>query len=124
MAATIARNSTLSAQDALNAMAFGIAGLRATDIAITDAKGTTLALSNTDAAKAIPSGVRGAVFWCATAFRYRFDIAADTTDGAYADANDKQIVSFDPAGQSSPATLHAILPASTDTLYVNWLYGN
>src|SRR4051812_4416726 len=117
MAPTLPRMTNLSEQHALNVIAYGVAGLRSTDIAITDAKGATLSLSVTDAAKAIPTGARGAVFWSASAFRYRFDIAADATDGAYADANDKQIVSFDPSGNSAPATLHAVLPSSTDTLY-------
>lgn len=105
-------------------MASGVAGLRSTDIAIIDAKGTTLALSVTDAAKAIPTGARGAVFWCASAFQWRFDTAADSTNGAYSDANSKTVATFDPSGNSSPATLHAILASSTDTLYVNFLFGN
>lgn len=113
-----------SEQEALNLIAYGVAGLRSTDIAITDVKGTTLALSVTDASKAIPVGARGAIFWCATAFQYRFDATADATNGAYATANSVNLASFDPAGTSAPTTLHAILASGTDTLYVNFLFGN
>lgn len=120
---TLTRNSTLSSQDALNAIATGVAGMRTSDVFVNDAKGFSLALSVTNASKAVPANTRVVTFWCASAFRWRLNTAADTTDGAYANANDVVIVTIDPDDTSAVATVQAILPSSTDTLYGNFVFG-
>ena len=112
---------TLTPQEALNAIAQGIARSRSTDFYATDVKGSTLALSVTNASKAIPAGVLGVAFWCASDFRWRLGAAADLVDGAYAKANDVIATSFDP--DAIPTTIQAILASETATLYINWLYG-
>lgn len=124
MARRVIRPSTdLSEQHALNAIATGVAGIRSTDVFLTDAKGTTLALSVTNASKAVPANVRALSFWCATAFRWRLNTAADLTDGAYGNANEVYVVTLDPDDTAAVSTVQAILAAGTDTLYLNFVFG-
>lgn len=121
--AVIQRNHDLSEQEALNAIVSGVAASRTTDVFVNDAKGTSLSLSVTNASKAVPANVRVITFWCATAFRYRLNTAADTTDGAYADANDVVTISVDPLDTAAVASVQAILASGTATLYLNWVFG-
>jgi hypothetical protein len=111
----------LTEQEALNAIAFGIARARSTDFYVTDAKGATLALSVTNASKAVPAAISGMAFWCASDFRWRLDVAADLTDGAYTRAYDVVSLALNP--DNLPSTLQAVLASGSDTLYVSWLYG-
>lgn len=113
----------LSSQEALNAMAYGVAASRSTDTFVNDCKGTTLALSVTNASKAVPVGVRCICFWSASAFRWRLNAAADTTDGAYANANDVVSLSIDPDDTAAVTSVQAILASGTATLYVNFVLG-
>lgn len=121
--APLGRSHDLSAQEALNAIATGVAAARSTDVFVNDAKGTTLALSVTNASKAVPANVRVLSFWCAAPFRWRLNTAADTTDGAYANANDVVSLSIDPEDTSEVTSVQAILASGTATLYVNFVYG-
>lgn len=121
--APLGRSHALSEQEALNAIATGVAAARSTDVFVNDAKGASLALSVTNASKAVPANVRVISFWCATAFRWRLNIAADTTDGAYADANDVVSISIDPDDTAAVSTIQAILASGTATLYVNFVFG-
>src|SRR3990167_1133366 len=73
----------LTSREALNALALGIARSRFTDIYLNDIKGTSLALSTTNASKAIPASCLGASLWCASDFRWRITPPAALTDGAY-----------------------------------------
>lgn len=116
-------DTSLSEQHALNAIAYGVAAARSTDVFVNDAQGTTLALSITNASKAVPANVRAIAFWCATAFRWRLNTAADTSTGAYASANDVVVISLDPTDTVPVTTLQAILAAGTDTLTINWIFG-
>ena len=104
-------------------MVKGIAAARTTDLFTNDARGTTLALSVTNASKAVPATARAATFWCSSAFRWRLNTAADTTDGAYANANDIVTVVLDPDDIAPVTTLQAVLPSGTATLYINWAFG-
>src|SRR5688500_11539158 len=108
-------DTTLSEQAALNAIVRGVSFARATDTFVNDAKGWTLSLSVTNASKAVPAGTRGVAFWCATAFRWRLNTAADVTDGAYAEANQVVVIAVDPSDTSAVVTVQAILAAGSDT---------
>ena len=112
----------LTSREALNALALGIARSRFTDIYLNDIKGTSLALSTTNASKAIPANCLGASLWCASDFRWRINTAADLTDGAYARGYEVTSVLFDP--DALPQTVQAILPSGSATLYINWLFGS
>jgi hypothetical protein len=120
---TISRDHSLSEQEALNAIAYGVAAARSTDVFVNDARGWSLSLSVTNASKAVPANVRAVAFWCASAFRWRLNTAADTTDGAYAGANDVVVISVDPNDTAVVTSVQAILEASTATLYGNWICG-
>lgn len=117
------RSHDLSEQEALNAIAMGVAAARTTDVFVSDAKGWSLALSVTNASKAVPANVRVISFWCATAFRWRLNTTSDTTDGAYALANDVITLTVDPEDTAAVVTVQAILAAGSDTLYGNWVFG-
>ncbi len=121
--AVLGRSHELSEQEALNAIATGVAAARTTDTFVTDAKGWSLALSVTNASKAVPVNVRVISFWCSSAFRWRFNTAADVTDGAYANANDVVSITVDPEDSAPVTTLQAILASGTATLYGNWVFG-
>lgn len=119
----IVLDRSLSEQEALNAMVRGMAYLRTTDIFVTDCTGSTLALSVTNASRAIPAGVRAMTFWADVAFRWRLNTAADTTNGAYATANDAVTVSFDTDDTVAPTTLQAVVASGTGTLTINFFAG-
>src|SRR5688572_12102841 len=121
--APLGKSHALSEQEALNAIATGVAAARTTDVFVNDAKGWTLALSATNASKAVPAGVRTIAFWCATAFRWRLNTAADTTDGAHANANEVTVITVDPDDSEAVTSVQAILASGTDTLYGNWIFG-
>ena len=121
--APLGRSHALSEQEALNAIATGVAAARSTDVFVSDAKGTTLALSVTNASKAVPAGVRVISFWCPAAFRWRLNTAADTTDGAYANANDVIAINIDPDDSVPVTSVQAILASGTATLTINFVFG-
>jgi len=117
-------DTTLSEQAALNAIVRGVSFARSTDTFVNDVKGTTLALSVTNASKAVPgNGVRAIAFWCDVDFRYRLNTAADLTDGAYAKANDVVHIAIDPNDTQPISTVQAILSGGSGTLTINWVYG-
>jgi hypothetical protein len=116
-------DTTLSEQAALNAIVRGVSFARSTDTFVNDAKGATLALSVTNASKAVPAGVRVITMWADVAFRYRLNTAADLTDGAYANANDIITMAIDPNDTVGISTVQAILSGGTGTLTLNWIYG-
>jgi hypothetical protein len=125
LARTLAPTTTLSEQAALNHIAFGVAAARSTDLFVEDAQGTTLALSVTNASKAVPVGTRAIVFWADVDFFYRFNTTATTAEGAKALANDVTTVSVDPDdAEILVSSLQAILASGTGTLYVNWFSGS
>lgn len=121
--ATVIKDRTLSEQEALNAIANGVAAARSTDVFVNDAKGFTLSLSVTNASKAIPASVRAIAFWCDVAFRWRLNTTADTTNGAYASANEVVVVSIDPDDTVAVTSLQAILASGTGTITGNLVFG-
>ena len=124
MVRPIPLSTALSEQHALNAIATGVAAARSTDVFVNDAKGWTLALSVTNASKAVPATARVLVFWADVAFRWRLNTAADLTDGAYALANDVISIAIDPEDPEIVVdSIQAILATGTGTLTGNWIFG-
>jgi hypothetical protein len=110
--------------DALNAIAKGYAAIRSSTVLVTDAKGTTLSLSVTNASKAVPAGVKTFSFWSDVDFYFRFNTPATTADGAFIKANDIVECIIDVADTSVPTAIHAILASATGTLWINWGFGH
>jgi hypothetical protein len=116
-------DTTLSEQAALNAIVRGVSFARSTDTFVNDVKGATLALSVTNASKAVPAGVRAISMWADVAFRYRINTAADLTDGAFANALDVITMAIDPNDTVGISTVQAILASGSGTLTLCWVYG-
>jgi hypothetical protein len=119
--------------EALNAIAKGYAAIRSSTVLVTDAKGASLSLSVTNASKAIPAPpgngelgarIRTFSFWADVDFFFRFNVAADITDGAFVKADDIVECIIDPTDPNVPTTIQAVTSGATGTLKIVWGFGH